>query len=79
MKMGADRWPTSYYLLRILLIYSMVALAAGCGFMAFAIVIVRPETLFAVVFGIVLGFFLYYTISRRGSGLVSRITHLFFS
>jgi hypothetical protein len=61
-----------------LLIYLSTALAAACTFMTFAIAIARPETLFGVAFGIMLGFLLHYAISRRGDGFLSRITHLFF-
>lgn len=79
MPMKKNRWPTFPYFQRLLLIYLVVALSAACAFMTVAIAIVHPETLFGVVFGVVLGCFLYYAASRRGGGLVSSITHLFFS
>jgi hypothetical protein len=78
MKMRKNRWPTPSYLFRLLLIYLTVALAAACAFMTFAISITRPETLFGIAFGMMLGFFLYYAVSRRGGDLVTRITDLFF-
>lgn len=79
MKVRKHRWPTLSYVKRLLLIYLAASLAAACAFMTFAIAIARPETLFGVAFGVILGGFLYYSISRRGGNFIDRLTHLFFS